>query len=173
MKKMLISLIIFLLLLVVFISTARAQVYFTLERPPSRLGVLYNQRNVLTHLKLVKYDTTKFLSEMGLYARVYCGKINFYDFQTTNARIGIGMSIPLHALYVGLAYDLFFNTTGSDPVINIDRIFPVSIDIGFSMEQKRIRMLMILNPCYKSDTNFNLSNFNLSCSVGLSYRLKK
>jgi hypothetical protein len=176
MKKLLISLITFSLLLVVFIATIKAQLFITFEPPPTRFGLLYNQRNVLTHLRLVEYKPTKFLSKMGLYGRMYCGKINFFDFHTTNIRTGIGVSIPfrfpleepLLGFYLGPAYDFYINTMGSDPDINIDKIFPVSMDVGFTIEIERLRVLMMLNPYYKKD-----DGVDLSCSVGFSYRLRK
>jgi len=178
MKKLLISLVIF-LLLAISIPTVKAQVYVTVEPPPTRFGVLYNQKNVLPNLGLVKYDSTKFLSKVGLYGRMYYGKIYFFDHSyTTNARIGVGISIPfrlaleenLYALYVGSAYDFFFNTTGSDFVNDTDKVFPVSVDVGFTMECGRVRILMLLNPYYKKGSG---TNFNLSCSAGFSYRLRK
>ena len=156
MKKQLIFLIILLSLLAVCVPTVKAQVFFTLEPSFFKVGILYNQ-------KIGKMD------KIGLYSRVNYGNIKDEGFYTDNVKVGIGMSIPIRqsyeenklALYFGPNYSHYFNTSGSNPTINLDKIYPISIDIGISLTKGRFTILLM------SDLP------NWESLVGFSYRLSK
>ncbi len=139
----------------VCVSTVKAQVFVTLEPSFLKPGILYNQK----------------IGKIGLYSRVNYGNIKQGEFYTDNVKVGMGMSIPISskdklnknklALYFGPNYNHFFNTSGDNSYINIDKVHPISIDIGISVTKGRFTILMM------SDL------INWKSLVGFSYRLRK
>ncbi len=152
MKKQLIFLIIQSLFMTVCVPIVKAQVFVTLEPSFFQAGILYNQ-------KIGK------MGKIGLYSRVNYGDIKQGEFYTDNVKVGMGMSMPISkdelnknklALYFGPNYNHFFNTSGSDSYINIDKVHPISIDIGISCTKGRFTVLMMSDlPNWESLVGFS------------------
>jgi len=141
-------------LLLISVS-AESQIYLLVDPGLFRAGAMYNQY-------MPNHKT-------GVYVRGLYGVNNWemFDgtFHTQCVKLGTGVSFRFReggSLYFGLNYSHYFDIQDNTMQIDLNRIKPVSIDIGIcSSDLNRFRILFITDP------------LNWETAVGFTFRFKK
>lgn len=141
-------LIIWLLLSTVVVN---GQLYVILEPAFLRPGIVYNHS----------------MEKIGIWGKIWYGNIRGVHpdggtFYTDNIKTSIGISTPYDGArwFVGVNYNLFFNTNEDNRLVQLDDVESVSLDIGVSLTRGRFSAIMMTDP------------FNWESCVGVSYTFK-